>query len=159
MANPIPSGYEGMIPYLIVPNSIEAMEVYSAAFDATCILRLPGPDGSSTMHAEMKIFNSVLMMTDENPAFCSNSPRTLGGTPMSIHIYVEDVDSAFQKAIDAGFTPIMPLMDAFWGDRFGKLQDPFGHQWSLASHKVDMTEEEVKAAGEAFMESMNSSED
>lgn len=154
MAKAIPDGYEGITPYLIVPNYTESFEVYKKAFDAEEVMRMPGPDGISTMHAEIKVFGSHIMLTDENPAWDAKSPKTLNGTPVSLHIYVEDVDAAFQKALDAGFTEACPLMDAFWGDRFGKLKDPFGHEWSLATHKVDLTIEEMQKAGEEFMKNM-----
>lgn len=154
MADPIPTGYEGITPYLIVPNSIQAIKIYQKAFDAETVMILPGPVEGTTMHAEIKVFDNMVMLSDENPQWGCSAPNTIGGTAVSLHVYVEDVNTAFQKALDAGFTEAMPLMDAFWGDRFGKLKDPFGHEWSLATHTVDLSPEEIKAGAQKFYENM-----
>ena len=154
MANPIPAGYEGITPYLIVPSAIEAIEVYKKAFDAETVMMLPGPVEGTTMHAEIKVFGNMLMLSDENPEWGCSGPKAIGGTPVALHIYVDDVDAACKKALDAGFTEAMPLMDAFWGDCFGKLKDPFGNEWSLATHTVDLSPEEIQVGAQKFMEEM-----
>ena len=148
---PIPEGFNTVSAYLVVKNAVEALEFYQKAFGAEPGVRMPGPDGKSTMHAEMRIGNSMVMLTDENPQWEMKSPHTLGGSPSSLHIYVEDVDKYFDRAIKAGCEVKAPLMDAFWGDRFGKVVDPFGHQWGIATHKEDLSGEEIgKRATEWF---------
>ncbi len=102
------------------------------------------------MHAEIKIGNSIVMLNDEFPQMNCRSPQSIGGTGSSIFLYVNDADATFNKAVSAGAKPLVPLMDAFWGDRFGSIQDPFGHVWSIATHKKDMTPEEIKTAQKAF---------
>lgn len=150
---PIPEGFNTVSVYLIVPNSKEALKFYEKAFGCQTVLLLNGP-GDSTMHAEMRIGNSTIMLTDENPEWKQSSPSTLGGTPVGLHIYVEDADSLYEQAVSAGCTPIMPMSDAFWGDRFGKVSDPYGHEWSFATHKEDLSEAEVEERSKAFFEQM-----
>ena len=112
---------------------------------------MPGPDGKGIMHAELQIGNSTVMLSEENPQWGTKSAETMGGSPASMHVYLPDVDSAFQQAIDAGCTVAAPLMDTFWGDRYGKVADPFGFQWGLATHLEDVSEEEMaKRAKEWF---------
>ena len=149
---PIPAGYDSVIPYLIVRNAAKAIEFYKQLFGATEVVRMPNPEGGSIMHAELKIRNSMLMLTDENPKFGCLSPLSQSGQPpLSIFLYVPDVDAVFAKATSLGATVAMPLMDAFWGDRYGKLVDPFGHVWSLATHKEDVPPQEMpKRAAAAF---------
>ncbi len=148
---PIPDRFNTVSAYLVVKNSVEALEFYGKAFGAETICRMPGPDGQSTMHAEMGIGNSTVMLTDENPQWGAASPITLGGNHSSLHLYVEDVDSAFEQAVAAGCEVTMPLQDMFWGDRFGKVKDPYGHQWGIATHKEDLTEDELQnRAAETF---------
>ncbi|WKT58481.1 VOC family protein [Candidatus Nitrosotenuis chungbukensis] len=147
---PIPDGYGTVTPTITVHEAAKAIEFYKKAFDAQEIFRFPSPDGKTIMHAEIKIGNSIVMLNDEFPQMNCRSPQSIGGTGSSIFLYVNDADATFNKAISAGAKPLVPLMDAFWGDRFGSIQDPFGHVWSIATHKKDMTPEEIKTAQEAF---------
>lgn len=153
MVKPIPEGYNTVSAYLVVPNAVEALAFYEKAFGAVPGARMEGP-GGSTVHAEMRIGDSHVMLTDENPAWELKSPATLGGSAASLHLYVEDADAAFERAEKAGCTVVAPLMDAFWGDRYGKLQDPYGHQWGVATHKEDLSEAEIEKRGREFMEQM-----
>jgi PhnB protein len=149
--NPIPAGFHTLTPHLVVKGASQAIEFYKKAFGAEEIGRLPGPDGKSLMHASIKIGDSPLFLVDEMPQMGSLGPHGLGGTPVTIHVYVEDVDAVFSQAVAAGAQVRMPLADMFWGDRYGLLTDPFGHSWSVASHKRDLTPEEIrKGAQEAF---------
>lgn len=151
---PVPDGFNTVSSYLVVKNSAEALDFYQKAFGAESRVRMPGPDGKSTMHAEMRIGNSTVMLSDENPQWGTKSPHTLGGSASSLHIYVEDADKAFSRAVDAGCTVKAPLMDAFWGDRFGKVVDPFGHEWGIATHKEDLDEKEIGLRAEKFFAEM-----
>ncbi len=147
----VPEGYNTVSSYLIVRNAGKALEFYKKAFGAEAGVQMKGPDGESTMHAEMKIGNSMVMLTDENPQWEMKSPETLGGIASSLHLYVDDADKAFSRALEAGCTVKAPLMDAFWGDRYGKVTDPFGHEWGIATHKEDLSVEEMgKRAAEFF---------
>ena len=141
--SPIPDGMNAIIPYLVVPNAVKAMAFYQSAFGAREVMRMPGPGGQGTMHAEMKFGDSTLMLTDENPQWEMKSPATLGGSPVSLMIYVEDVDQVVKTAIAAGCEMKFPVADMFWGDRMGKLSDPFGYHWSVATHVEDVPEEEM----------------
>ena len=125
-----------------------------AFFILTLGIKLAGPDGKSVMHAELKIGDSMVMLSDEFPQMGSRSPQTLGGTTAAIFLYVPDVDAAFKRAVDAGAKAIMPPTDMFWGDRFGKLVDPFGHEWAMATHKEDLSPEEVQKRAAAARASM-----
>ncbi|QLH08112.1 VOC family protein [Candidatus Nitrosotenuis sp. DW1] len=147
---PIPDGYSTVTPTITVHEAAKAIEFYKKAFDAQEIFRFPSPDGKTIMHAEIKIGNSIIMLNDEFPQMNCRSPQSIGGTGSSIFLYVNDADATFNKAVSAGAKPLVPLMNAFWGDRFGSIQDPFGHVWSIATHKKDMTSEEIKTAQEAF---------
>lgn len=152
MANvkPIPEGFRTITPHLVCKGAASAIDFYRRAFGAEEIFRMPGPDGKSIMHAEVKIGDSVLMLCDEFEGMC-RSPQTLNGSPVTIHLYVNDVDSAYKRAVDAGAKATMPPMDAFWGDRYGKLVDPFGHEWSMATKKEDVPPAEIgRRAAEAF---------
>jgi PhnB protein len=140
--NPVPEGMHSVVPYLIIKDAPAAIEFYQKAFGAEELTRIPGPDGR-LLHATIKIGDSVIMMSEEFPEFGGRGPLALGGSAVSIHLYVEDVDSAWAQAVDAGCDITMALEDTFWGDRFGSLRDPFGHAWSLASHIRDLTTEEV----------------
>jgi len=149
----IPDGFNSVSAYLFVPKAKEALDLYARAFGAETISRMPGPDGESTMHAEMRIGNSMVMLSDENPQWKALSPKTLGGTPVTLHLYVEDADKLWKQALAAGCTEYMPIMDAFWGDRYGKVQDPYGHIWGIATHKEDVGPEELqKRAAAMFAE-------
>jgi PhnB protein len=138
---PIPEGYSTLTPHLIIKNAGAAIDFYKKAFGATELFRMPGP-GGCVMHAEMKIGNSVMMMADEFPDMGCKGPASLGGSCVTLHIYVEDVDSFYNKAIEAGATVRMPISDMPWGDRYGQFTDPFGHTWSVATHKEDVSAEE-----------------
>jgi len=150
----VPEGFHTLTPYLCVKDAEKAIEFYKKAFGAqeVHVSRMPG---GKIMNAQLRIGDSMLMMNDEFPPH-ARSPESLGGTPVSIHVYVEDVDKLFNQAVAAGATVVMPLMDAFWGDRFGSVKDPFGHVWSLATHIKDMTSEEMHRAGEEFFASQMS---
>ena len=153
----VPDGYHTLTPHLVVKGASQAIEFYKKAFDAEEISRVPGPEGESLMHAELKIGDSRLFLVDEFPEMDCRGPQSIGGTPVTIHVYVEDVDAAFSKAVTAGAQVRMPLADMFWGDRYGVLADPFGHAWSLASHKEDLTPEEISERAQAAMSGCASS--
>ena len=154
MVQPIPEGFNTVSTYLIVKDAKKAIDFYQMAFGAEAGVHMPGPDGSGTLHPEVRIGNSTVMLTDENPQWEMKSPETLGGTPASLHIYVTDADAAFQRAVDAGCTVMAPLMDMFWGDRYGKVIDPFGHQWGISTHIEDVPPEEMGARAKAFFAQM-----
>ena len=148
---PIPEGYHSLNPTLILDKAAEAIEFYKRAFGAVELFRMSSPDGQRVWHAELQIGDSRLMLGDECPEMSDlRAPRSLGGTATSIHLYVEDADATFQRAVEAGATVSMPLMDAFWGDRYGKLTDPFGHSWGIATHQEDVSDEEIRHRMEAF---------
>jgi PhnB protein len=153
----VPDGYHTLTPHLVVKGASQAIEFYKKAFGAEEIGRAPGPDGKSLMHAELKIGDSRLFLVDEFPEMDCRGPQTIGGTPVTIHMYVEDVDAAFNKAVAAGAQVRMPLADMFWGDRYGVLADPFGHAWSLATHKEDLTPEEIATRAKAAFSGCGSS--
>ncbi len=149
-SKPIPEGYHTATPYLIVKDAASAIEFYKKAFGATELMRMAAPSGK-VMHAEIRIGNSPIMIADEFPEMGARSPQSLGGSPVSIFLYVEDVDALASQAIAAGAKVSMPVQDQFWGDRYGKLTDPFGHIWDIATHKEDVTPEEIyKRAAAAF---------
>ena len=149
--NPIPQGYHTVTPSLVVQNGAKALEFYRKAFGAEETLRMPGP-GGSIMHAEFRIGDSVIMLMDEMPNMgSSKSPKALGGTPVGFYVYVDDVDTAWKRAVDAGAKQVMPLQDMFWGDRTGCVEDPFGHKWNLAQHVGDPTPEEIQKGQEEFL--------
>jgi PhnB protein len=150
-AKPIPDGFHTITPHMIIRGAAKAIEFYKKAFGAEEIMRMPGPDGQSIMHAEIRIGDSVIMLNDEFPDWGKVSPQALNGSPVTIHLYVNDADAVFNKAVQAGATAIMPVADMFWGDRYGCLQDPFGHHWSVATHIADYTPEEcMKRCQEAM---------
>ena len=140
--SPIPEGYHTLTPYLIVDGAANAIEFYVKAFNATEVMRHHGP-GEKIGHAEMLIGNSHIMLADEMPEMGFRGPKSLGGPAVSFCLYVEDVDSLFQQALDAGATQQRPVEDQFYGDRSGTLEDPFGHIWTIATHKEDLTDEEI----------------
>ncbi|MFL6402268.1 MAG: VOC family protein [Nitrososphaeraceae archaeon] len=159
--NPIPKGYDYVTPHLMVKNSVNAIEFYKKVFGATEEYRFTMPDDNTKIiHAVLRIGNnSRIMLADEFPGMCESnlsdgkigSPKTVGGNSIFLSIFFENVDEIFNKAQNEGATVVMPLMDAFWGDRYGQLKDPFGHIWEVATHKKDMTKEEMeKAANETF---------
>lgn len=141
---PIPEGYTGATPYLICKDAADAIDFYKRAFNAEETMRLVGPDGK-VMHAEMKIGPAAIMLADEFPEMGFSSPATLGGSPVGILIYVEDVDARFAQAIEAGGEELKPLADQFYGDRSGTLKDPSGHTWTLATRIEELSQEEMDA--------------
>jgi len=149
----IPDGYHSLTPYMTVRDGARAIEFYKQAFGATEKGVMKGPDGK-IMHAELRIGDSIVMLADEFPEYGSLSPQSIGGSGMGLHIYVEDVDSAFDRAVQAGASVDMPVMDMFWGDRYGKLHDPFGHKWSIATHKADLSMDEMKKGMDEMMAKM-----
>jgi PhnB protein len=149
---PIPEGYHTITPHLIVKNGAQAIEFYKKAFGAEELFRMNTPDGN-VGHAQLKIGDSLFMLADEFPQMGALSPESIGGSPVSMYVYVEDVDTVFNQAVSAGATVVNPVMDMFYGDRWGHLKDPFGHFWSIATHKKDLTPDELKKAAEiAFSE-------
>jgi PhnB protein len=147
---PIPDGYHTATPYLIVNDAARALEFYKKAFGATETMRFAGP-GGKIMHAEIKIGNSPIMLADEYPEMGARSPQTLGGSPVSLVLYVENVDAWANQAVAAGAKVQRPVQDQFYGDRTGTFEDPFGHVWSIATHKEDVTPEEMqRRAAAAF---------
>jgi PhnB protein len=161
-ANPIPEGYDSITPHLMVKNCVNAIEFYKKVFGAREEYRFTMPDDNTKIiHAVMRIGNhSRIMLADEFPGMCDSnlsdrgkigSPKTVGGNSVFLSMYFENVDEIFNKAQNEGAIVVMPLMDAFWGDRYGQLKDPFGHIWEVATHKKDMTKEEIEgAAKETF---------
>ena len=139
----IPEGYHTATPYLIVNGAAKAIEFYKQAFGATEILRMEDPKSGKIGHAEIKIGDSHIMLGDEMPEMGYSSPQSLGGTPVSIMLYVEDVDTVAAQAVAAGAQVLKPVADQFYGDRSGSFADPFGHQWHIATHIEDVTPEEV----------------
>ena len=146
-AKPIPDGYHTVTPYLIIKNAGGALDFYKKAFGATELFRMPGPDGR-VMHAEIQIGNSRIMLADECPEMNARSPQSMGGSPVSLLLYVENVDTFFNQAVSAGAKVDRPIKDQFYGDRSGSLTDPFGHVWHVATHVEDVppTELEKRAA-------------
>ncbi len=140
---PIPEGYHSVTPYLIIKGAADAIEFYKKAFGATELLRMPHPNGKIG-HAEIKIGDSPVMLADEFPEMGHKSPTTLGGSPVSLMIYVDDVDAVFNRAIAEGAKSERPLETKFYGDRSGSLKDPFGHSWHIATHVEDVSEEEMQ---------------
>ena len=145
---PIPEGFHTVTPHLIVRDAAQAIEFYKRAFGAVEVERSLGPDGKTIMHASIKIGDSILMLNDEFPQMGALSPLGVGGTSVTLHIYVEDVDALAKRATEAGATVVMPVADMFWGDRFGMFKDPYGHSWSIATHKHEPTAEEMAKAME-----------
>jgi PhnB protein len=152
-AKPIPEGYHSATPYLTVNDAARAIDFYKRAFNATEIVRMDGAPGKIA-HAELQIGDSKLMLSDEMPGGSCRSPQSVGGTTAGVFLYVQDVDSVFQQAVSAGAKAEMPPSDMFWGDRFGKLMDPFGHSWSLATHIEDVAPEEMAKRGKEAMAKM-----
>jgi PhnB protein len=142
---PIPDGMHSVTPHLICAGAAKAIEFYKNAFGAVEGGRLPGPDGR-IMHAQLRIGDSAVMLVDEMPEWGALGPKALKGSPVTIHLYVNDVDAFVARAVKAGAKVTMEVADQFWGDRYGKLEDPFGHHWSVATHVRDLTPEEMQKA-------------
>jgi PhnB protein len=151
----IPDGYHSINTYLVVRNADKAIQFYKKAFGAEERFRMHGPDGKTIMHADLKIGDSVFMLTEESKEMKALSPESIGGSPVTLYVYVKDVDSIFNQAISEGATMLKPVQDQFYGDRSGYLRDPFGHLWSIATHKKDLSPDELRKAGEAFFEEMS----
>lgn len=149
-AKPIPEGYEGATPYLIIKGAAKALDFYKKGFGATEIMRIP-PSGGTVGHAEIKIGEAIIMLADEFHGLNHRSPQALGGTPVSILVYVQDVDVFFKRAVAAGAKVLTPVENKFYGDRAGSLEDPFGHQWHFATHVEDVPPDEMAKRAEAFM--------
>jgi len=148
---PIPDGYHSVTPYLIVADAAKAIDFYKRAFGATEKMRLADPSGK-VGHAEIQIGDSVVMVADEFPDMDIRGPQSLGGSPVSMLIYVQDVDARFAQALAAGATEVRPVKAQFYGDRNGTLKDPFGHTWSIATHKEDVSNEEVERRFAAYLQ-------
>jgi len=142
MVKPIPEGYPRVTPYLYVDGAADAIAYYCEVLGATERMRMAGPDGK-VGHAEVEIGDSVVMLADEYPDMGVRGPRTIGGTPVALHVYVEDVDRVFERALKAGGKELRPVEDKFYGDRSGMFEDPFGHHWSVASHVEDVPPDEM----------------
>jgi PhnB protein len=152
---PIPEGYHTVTPYLAVEDATEAIEYYTKAFDAKERVRMETPDGK-VGHAELEIGDSIVMLSDPFPQASTKPPNELGGTSVSVFMYVEDVDAVVKQAVDAGAIVTMEVADQFWGDRFGSVKDPFGHLWSIATHVEDVPPEEMAERAKAAMAAMSS---
>jgi PhnB protein len=151
---PIPEGYHTLTPYLSLDDAGKAIEFYKRAFGAEERVRMPAPDGR-VAHAELQIGDSILMLSDMFEQSVGKTPKQLGGTTMGLFMYVEDVDEVFKQAIDAGATAKQEPEDQFWGDRFGRITDPFGHDWQIATHKEDLSPEEMEQRAKEAMASMS----
>ena len=148
---PIPEGSHSITPGLVAKDAKKAIEFYKAAFGATVLSQMDWPDGRGIAHAELKIGDSKFYLGDEVPEMGAVSPQKLGGSPVTLHIYTEDCDALFKRAAAAGAKVEQPPMDMFWGDRYGKLLDPFGHRWSIATHKEDVTPADMEKRGKEWM--------
>jgi PhnB protein len=149
---PIPEGCHSLTPHLVVRDGGKAMEFYKQAFGAQEVMRLPCPVSGRLMHGEVRIGDSLLFLADEFPEMCDGStvpPAKVGATTVGIHLYVPDVDAVFNRAVAVGAKPLMPPTDMFWGDRYGRLVDPFGHVWAIATHIEDVTPEECARRAQA----------
>jgi PhnB protein len=154
-AKPVPEGCEGIIPHLVVRDGAAAIDFYKRAFGAEEVARMPSPDGR-ILHAHLRIGGTAVFLADDFPEMCGGQPRNpqaLRGTPVTIHRYVTDTDAAIKRAQEAGATVKSPPADMFWGDRFGVIEDPFGHEWSIATHTKDLTPEEISKAAKSFASS------
>lgn len=147
---PIPDGYHSVTPYLIIDGASDAIDFYAQVFDATERMRMAMPD-NKVGHAELELGDAVIMLADEFPDMDIKGPTTLGGSPVNIHLYVEDVDATFERAVAAGADVLQPLEDKFYGDRAAQLRDPFGHIWSIATHTEDVPPDEMAKRAEAAM--------
>lgn len=141
--HPVPEGFRTLTPHLVCADAAAAMDFYARAFGAVEVSRLPAPNGK-VMHGSMRIGDSMLMLVDETPAWGTLGPLALKGSPVTIHVYVDDVDAAFARAVGAGATAKMPVTDMFWGDRYGMVTDPYGHLWSMATHVRDVTMDDMQ---------------
>ena len=150
MAKPIPDNYPRLTPYLIVDGAGAAIDFYCSVLGATERMRMPAPDGR-VGHAELQLGDSMIMLADENAQMDSRGPRAIGGTPVSLHVYVEDSDAVFERAVQAGAKALQPVEDRFYGDRSGQFEDPFGHRWDVSTHVEDVPPEEMSKRAAAAM--------
>ena len=152
MVKSIPDGYHTVTPSFTFKDSKKAIDFYKKAFGAKVLDLMPDPSGNRVMHATLHIGNSIVMMGDEMPGAenCAKSADTIGSCPISLYVYVPDADTTFKQAVAAGGTVTMPVADMFWGDRCGSLKDPFGYSWMIATHKQDLTNEQMQKGAEAF---------
>ncbi|HSA60023.1 MAG TPA: VOC family protein [bacterium] len=155
MTKAIPNGYHTLTPSFTFKDCKKAIDFYKKAFNAEVLDNMPGLDGTGTMHATLKIGNSILMMGDEMPGGNCKSAESLGHSPITLYLYVPDADSAFQQAVSAGGEVAMPVADMFWGDRSGTVKDPFGYVWMIATHKKDLTKDQIQQGAKAFFEQMS----
>ena len=149
---PIPEGMHSLTPHLVCAGAADAIEFYKKAFGAIETSRMPGPQGR-LMHAAVRIGDSTLMLVDEMPEWGSLGPKALKGSPVTVHLYVEDVDATVAKAVAAGAKVTMPVAEMFWGDRYGQLEDPFGHRWSVGTHTRDLTPAQISEGMQKMMSS------
>jgi uncharacterized glyoxalase superfamily protein PhnB len=149
-----PHGMHTATLCLTVKSSVAAIDFYKKTFDAQELFKMTGPDGKSIMHAEVKIGDTIIMLGDEMPQMGCMSPQSVGGPSSGVYLYVSDVDTIIKKAGANGAKILMSAIDAFWGDRMGSIEDPFGHRWTIATHIKDMTKEEISKAGQEWMKSM-----
>ncbi len=150
MPSPIPEGYPRVTPYLIVDGAAAAIDFYRSVLGASERMRLPMPDGR-VGHAELQLGDSIIMLADENPDMDIRGPASIGGTPVSMHVYVEDSDATFDRALEAGAKALRPVEDRFYGDRSGQFEDPFGHRWDVSTHVEDVPAEEMSKRAEEAM--------
>ncbi len=151
MAKPIPAGLHSLTPHLVVRGAKEAIAFYTQAFGAVEESRMPTPDGG-ILHAQLRVGDSRLFVADEGPHGATKAPKSVGGSTASLMLYVENVDATYDQAVKAGATAKAPLQDMFWGDRWGMVEDPFGHVWQLATHKEDLTPEEMGRRAQAMFQ-------
>ena len=156
MTKPVPQGYHAVTPSFTFKDSQKAIDFYKKAFNAKVLDLMRSPDGHGVMHATIQIGDSIVMMGDERPGTenCPKSAETLGSSPISLYLYVSDADAAFKQAVAAGGTAAMPVADMFWGDRAWSIKDPFGYSWMIATHKQDLTNDEIRKGAEAFFAQM-----
>jgi len=154
MTKAIPEGFQSVTPMFTFKDARKAIEFYKRAFGAKERFVMPGPDGKGVMHAEVLIGDSVIMLGEEHPQEACKSAETLGGSPVSFYIYVENIDEAFRVAVAAGAESLMPVQEMFWGDRMGTVRDPFGYSWSLATRTRDLTPEEIRKGAQAAFAQM-----
>ena len=151
--SPIPKRYHALTPTLTVRDVAQAIDFYKKAFGVKEIMRMPGPDGKTIMHAELKIGDSHFMLGQEMPEMNHKSPESLNGTPVGLYLYVKDADKVFDQAVKAGAKVVNPVADAFWGDRNGQIKDPFGHDWGIATRKRNLSQKEIRKAAEGWFAS------
>jgi len=157
MTNPIPEGFHSLTPMFMFKDARRAIDFYKNAFGAQERYTMPGPDGKGVMHAELQVGDSIIMMGDENPHENCKSAETIGGSPISFYLYVENVDAAFRRAVEAGAKVQMEVQEMFWGDRCGSVQDPFGYSWMIGTHTRDLTPEEIQEGAKAACTEMSRS--